>query len=130
MKVCELMSVETHRISSSAMLCEAADRMRACGTTALPVVEDRRIVGLIMEQALTAAALPGGVDPRFTPVRSVMTSAVVCCSQEDGVEKAMEIAESGHTRWLIVLDCCGAAVGVLSVEELASKAAERSVTEP
>ena len=112
----ELMSVEIHQISSSAMLCEAADRMRAAGTTVLPVVEDRRIVGVVVERDLTQEALPTGVDPRFTPVRSVTTFEVACCSQEDGVERAMEIAESGRTRWLIVLDCCGAAVGVLSVE--------------
>lgn len=125
-----VLGVETHQISSSAMLCEAADRMRAWGTTVLPVVEDRRVVGVVVEQALTPASLPSGVDPRLTPVRSVMTWEVACCSQEDGVERAMGIAENRHAPWLVVLDCCGAAVGVLSVEDLVSKATEHSSAKP
>jgi len=125
-----VLGVETHQISSSAMLCEAADRMRALGMTVLPVVEDRRVVGVVVEQALTPASLLSGVVPRLTPVRSVMTFEVTFCSQEDGVERAMEIAGNGHTQWLIVLDRCGAAVGVLSVEDLVSKATERSSAKP
>ena len=37
------------RISSSAMLCEAAERMRRLGVSDLPVVENNEIVGLIAD---------------------------------------------------------------------------------
>jgi len=124
------MDVQIRQISSSAMLTEAADRMRTLGTPVLAVVEDHQIVGVVLEGHLAPDALAGDMDPRLTPVRSVMTFEVACCSQQDGIERAVEIVEAGHAQWLILLDCHGAAVGVLSVEDLASRAAERSPLRP
>ena len=128
MKVREIMKSHRCQISSSAMLSEAADRMRALDLDTLPVVEDRRIVGTIVEQDVEAWMLSAGIDATTTPVKSVMTPEAVCCSQEDEVEEAVRLLETCHSRRLIVLDSSGEAVGVLSVEDLASKAGEHSHT--
>jgi CBS domain-containing protein len=108
------------------MLTEAADRMKALGSDMLPVVENRRIVGVITERSLTSDALPSTVDPQTTPIRSVMTFGAACCREEDDLDTAIEIMEISHAERLIVLDSAGTAVGVLSVEDLASKAGEHS----
>jgi CBS domain-containing protein len=110
------------------MLSEAADRMRALDTDMLPVVENRRIVGIIAAGDVAPGALPGDMDPRTTPVRRVMTPGAVCCSQEDDVEKAIRIMETRNAHRLIVLDSQGQAVGVLSAERLASQAGEHLTT--
>jgi len=108
------------------MLSEATERMRALGAAILPVVENHRIVGIITERDIASDALPDNVDPRCPPVRSVMTLGAACCSQEDDIDAAIEVVETGHAQWLIVLDSHGEAVGVLSDEDLTSKAGEHS----
>jgi CBS domain-containing protein len=122
------MNDRIRQISSSAMLSEAADRMRALDVDILPVVEDHRIIGIIAERDIASDALPAGTDPQTTPVKNATTPGAVCCSQDDDVEKAIRIMEIRNARQLIVLDSQGAAVGLLSVEDLASKAGEHSTT--
>ncbi len=82
MEVREVMNRRIRQISSSAMLSEAADRMKALGTDMLPVVENHRIVGVITEQSVVSDALPGNMDPQMTPIRSVMTFGATCCRRK------------------------------------------------
>lgn len=130
MKVQEVMNIRILQISSSAMLSEAADRMKALDADILPVVENRRIVGTIAERDIAPDALPSDIDLRSTPVRDAMRPGAVCCSQDDDVEEAIQIMETTNAHRLIVLDSHGAAVGMLSVEDLASKVGEHSTTRP
>jgi CBS domain-containing protein len=58
------------RISSSAMLSEAAERMRRCGNSSLPVVENRRLVGRVTQRDI-ARAVSTGWNPNTTPVKYV-----------------------------------------------------------
>ena len=59
------------RISSSAMLSEAADRMRVRHAGSLAVVEDNEVIGRIHDGDI-ARAVAAGLDPRITPVKHVM----------------------------------------------------------
>jgi signal-transduction protein with cAMP-binding, CBS, and nucleotidyltransferase domain len=127
-KLQELTIVGALQISSSAMIIEAGERMKALGTDVLAVVENRQIVGIVAEWDVVPEALPSDMDPRFTPIRSVMTCEPACCSQEDDIDKAIEIMETSHAQRLIVLDSRGQAVGVLLAEDLTSKAGEHSHT--
>jgi CBS domain-containing protein len=68
------------RISSSAMLCEAADRMKKLGIDGLPVVEDNEIVGLITDRDI-ARAVSAGMSPTTTPVKHAMTTTAAAAEQ-------------------------------------------------
>jgi len=59
------------RISSSAMLGEAADRMQKFDIEDLPVVENNEIIGRITEHDI-ARAVAAGMDPATTPVKHAM----------------------------------------------------------
>lgn len=126
MQVREMMNRRVSSISSSAMVSEAVERMKAVDADALPVVENHRIVGIVTERDIASHTPPGDQNPQTTPIRSVMTSDIVCCSQEDDVEKAIGLLETRHARRLIVLDSRGTPVGVLSAEDLAAKTGEHS----
>ncbi len=119
MKVREIVSRRVRQISSSAMLSEAADRMRALDSGALPVVEDSRIVGLVTDRDISVKAAAAGLNPRTTPVRDVMTTNVACCSEEDDVEQAARTMEDHQVCRLVVLGPDRKAVGILSVADLA-----------
>jgi CBS domain-containing protein len=127
MKVREIMSRPACQISSSAMLSEAADRMRAWGVNALPVVENNRVVGMVTHRDIAVKAAGAGMNLRTTPVRDVMTRKVACCSEQDDVEEAGRMMEHHQVYRLVVLGPDGKAVGVLSVGDLALKTGDECV---
>src|SRR5512138_1581901 len=102
MKVREIVSQPVSQISSSAMLSEAADRMRTSKTNALPVVENNRIVGLITDRDIAIKAAAAGMNPRTTPIGHVMARQVACCSEQDEVEEAARIMEGHQVHRLVV----------------------------
>ncbi len=124
MKVREIVSRRVSQISSSAMLSEAADRMRTFNTSALPVVENNRIVGLITDRDIVIKAAAAGMNPKTTPIGHVMARQVACCSEQDEVEEAARIMEGYQVHRLIVLGADGRAVGILSVGDLALQAGD------
>jgi CBS domain-containing protein len=119
MKVREIVSGRVCQISSSAMLSEAAERMRALQVSALPVVENNQIVGVVTQRDVAAKSGSAEVDPRTTPVREAMTKQSAWCAQDDDVETAARIMEENGVQRLIVLGPDRKAVGVLSRGQLA-----------
>ncbi len=73
---------EVSRISSSAMLSEAADRMRILDTASLPVVENNEIIGRITNRDI-AQAVSAGLNPTTTPVKQAMTSDATSAPEEE-----------------------------------------------
>jgi len=119
MKVREIVSGPACQISSSAMLSEAAERMRTLHASALPVVEDNQVVGIVTSRDAAVNIARPGVNPRTTPVRDVMTKQSACCSQDDDVQTAARIMEENQVHRLIVLGPDQKAVGILSRRQLA-----------
>ena len=70
------MSTQASKISSSAMLSEAADRMKTSDLDVLPVIEDNEVVGTITDRDI-AAAISAGMNPTTTPVKYAMTPGVI-----------------------------------------------------
>ncbi len=118
MKVREIVSGHVCQISSSAMLSEAAERMRALRLSALPVVENNQIVGMVTKREVAVKSGAAGVDPSTTPIREAMTRQSAFCLQDDDVETAARIMEENGVQRLIVLGPDRKAVGVLSRGQL------------
>jgi len=119
MKVREIMSSHVRQISSSAMLSEAADRMRIFDTSVLPVVEHNQVVGTITDRDIIVRAVSAGMDPRTTPVKYAMTPGAACCSEQDDAGKAAAIMKDSHVDRLVVLSPDNGAVGMLSIGDFA-----------
>jgi len=84
------------RISSSAMLSEAADRMKKLGIDGLPVVEDNEIVGRIMDRDIARVA-SAGMSLTTTPVKYAMTTTATPARQ-DRIRKTAGTREGHHAR--------------------------------
>jgi len=79
---------EVARISSSAMLSEAADRMKTLHTTSLPVVESHAVIGRITNRDIVQA-VAAGRKPTTTPVKYAMTSNATSAPEEEvGIDAA------------------------------------------
>ena len=119
MKVKEIMSTHVQSISSSAMVSEAAERMRIFDIGALPVLEDKKIVGMLTDRDIVIRAVAAGLDPKMTVIKDVFTPNILSCSQEDEIETAAKIMEDNQVRRLVVLGDDNAVVGMLSLGDLA-----------
>ena len=97
-------------------LLDAAGQMNCYQIGALPVYEERRLIGIVTERDLTAA-LAEGADPATTRVADYMTEQPVTVAPNDDLEVAAQrMAEIG-VRHLPVVEG-NRLVGVLSMRDL------------
>ncbi len=88
------MDNQAQKISSSAMVSEAADRMKLLDVDRLPVVEDNEIIGAITGRDI-AGAVSAGLNPATTPVKYAMTLGGTEGRPEEAVTNAAGIGEDG-----------------------------------
>jgi CBS domain-containing protein len=84
---------------------------------ALVVMEDDRLVGIVSERDYARKVILAGRSSKDTPVESIMTPHVVCCSLDTSVEEGMAIMTERRIRHLPVLDGQRIA-GVVSIGDL------------
>ena len=87
---------------------------------ALPVGENGVLVGMITDRdiAVRAVAARKGCD---TPVREVMTTKVLCCSEDHDLDHVAARMAEARVRRVPVLDRDGRIVGILSLSDVALK---------
>ena len=121
MKVREIISTHVQRISSSAMVSEAAEKMRIFDIGALPILEDNKIVGMLTDRDIVIRAIAAGLDPKMTAIKDVYTPNVLSCFEDDEIETAARIMEDNQVRRLVVLGNDNNVVGMISLGDLAFK---------
>jgi len=85
---------QAQKISSSAMISEAADRMKILDVDRLPVVEDNEIIGAITDRDI-AGAVSAGLNLTTTPVKYAMTLGATEGRPEKTLANAAGIGEDG-----------------------------------
>lgn len=123
MRVKEIMSATAETIDPEASLMDAAKAMRDRDVGSLPVIEAGRLIGIVTDRDIACRGVAEDLDPANTPVRRVMTSEAVWCSEDQDVEDAAHVMEDHQVHRLPVVDSDGNLVGMLSVDDLAQRAA-------
>ncbi len=88
------MDNQAQKISSSAMVSEAAGRMKALEVDHLVVVEDKEIIGTITDRDI-ARAVSAGLNLTTTPVKYAMTLGGTGDRPEEVLANAAGIGEEG-----------------------------------
>ena len=92
-----------HLIRPAASAREAAAQMAARQVSALPVVLDDDLVGIVTERDLVQRLLAVGLDPDTTPVSQVMSSTLVTASPAEGYAEARARMARHRVRHLLVV---------------------------
>jgi len=118
-------------MSFSPATCRADDPMdraaqifweQDCGC--VPVVDDEaHVVGIITDRDVCMAAYTRGLRLCEMTVRSAMATAVHTCHSTDSIEHAERIMRHNRVRRLPVVDDRNQLVGILSLHDIAQKAA-------
>lgn len=129
MQIKELMTTPVETIAPDESVRAAAQRMRASGVGALPVIEADHIIGIITDRDITVRGTAEGVMAETTSVRALMTPRPILCSPEETVADAARLMVKKAIRRLPVVEASGRLVGMLSVDDLATAAADEGVSE-
>ena len=125
MQVQEIMSKDVCFCSPQTNAAAAAEMMwrRNCGT--LPIVEDGgRVVGIVTDRDLGIALGTSNRRPAEVPVGEIMNRDLVVCNPGDDVRAALKTMAQRQLRRLPVVDETGALKGVLSLSDIALRAAD------
>jgi CBS domain-containing protein len=127
MLVRELMTKPVHTCAERDALDVPARLMRdhACG--AIPVMDaERRVVGIVTDRDICLASLRTGRVLREVRVADAMSRPVHGCRPDDALVQAERIMRQRRVRRLPVIDDRGILVGILSLDDLALRAARDS----
>lgn len=125
MRIEDFMTRDVATCHPADSLVEAAAAMwcRDCG--ALPVVdpENGKLAGMITDRDICMAAYTKGLPLRQIRVSEVMTKDVVSCRFDDEMATAHETLREHHIRRVPVVDGEHRVVGIVTLNDLALRAA-------
>jgi CBS domain-containing protein len=128
-EVREVMTAEVVSIPPELTLQDAASIMKTLDVGSLPVSDGERLIGVISDRDITVRAIAEGRDPRTTDVGDVMTAEVVCCQEDDEVQRAAGLMQREQLQRLLVVDAGGRLVGIVSLGDLVGEARERELVQ-
>lgn len=105
----------------------AARRMDELGVGALPVCEDRQLVGIVTDRDIAVRSTAAGVRPDEARVRDAMTQRPSTCAPQQGADDAARLMSELQVRRLPVVDDDGTLVGIVSLGDLATRPARVDV---
>lgn len=125
-KIGDIMTRVVECVSPEASVRDVALKMKDRHIGAFPVCTDGSVVGMITDRDLALRVIAESRDPQGTRVSEVMTKDVVCCSEDDLVEEAVDTMEERQVRRLPVVAQDDRLVGLVTLGKLAKTDSEVS----
>ena len=117
----EIMTPDPVCISPSESLQRAAQLMDELNVGALPVCEQRQVLGIITDRDIAVRAVAAGQAPATTRVGDIMSETVrVCAADADARDVLAEMARV-QIRRLLVVDNEHRLIGVVSLGDFAAR---------
>ena len=104
-------------IGPNVMVFDAIQLMDEKNVGALPVVDDKTLVGVVSERDYTRKIIVKGRSSKDTPVSDIMTKELLTVNPGDGVADCMRIMTEKRIRHLPVLEGTKL-VGILSIGDV------------
>lgn len=126
MLVGKVMSSPVISVTQQTTLRAAAAQMDRHGVGALPVFQNELLIGIVTDRDIVtrAIAAPGGAPDPDAGIGDIMSPDVITCFDDQHVTEAAALMGESQVRRLLVVDRSGAAVGVLSVSDIAEHVSE------
>lgn len=97
---------------------EAADRMCKENVGAIVVSDAGRPLGVVTDRDIAVRVVAGGLDPRRTPLRNVMSGDPIFLSEGRSLAELIAIMRDLGVRRVPVVDAEGQLEGLLSLDDL------------
>jgi CBS domain-containing protein len=117
MKVQDVMTIGAKTVTPEATIQEAAEIMKSANVGFLPVIDDKKVVGVVTDRDLVVRALADDANDQC--VRDVMSGKPVCCDQSAELASAVQLMSKHKVGRLPILDANKKLKGVLSANDVA-----------
>lgn len=120
MKVRDIMTAPVESIESTDSIESAAKRMAEKDIGSLPVLSDRKLVGMVTDRDIAVRAVATGLAAS-NPVDRVMSENVATCSPDDDIASVLALMSREQIRRMPVCQDRGQVVGFVALGDLAER---------
>jgi CBS domain-containing protein len=125
-RVEDIMTVGCETIDEHDSILNAAKKMSRLDVGALPICDrNRNLKGMLTDRDIVTQVVSAGLDPAKTQVGKLGGDTTVVISEEDDLDRAVEIMAVQQVRRLPVVDRKENVVGLISQADIATHAGPR-----
>ena len=117
----DVMTANPDCVSQGDSILDAARIMRDSDTGVVPVVDGKKIIGLITDRDIVVRAIADGKDINSVRVNEVMTKQVRSVKEDTPVDEVFNLMSSAEIRRVPVVNNSNEIVGIVSIGDLASR---------
>lgn len=115
----DVMTPNPECVSEKDSLRDAARIMKDQDTGVVPVVDGKKVIGLITDRDIVVRGLAEGKDLEKTRVNELMTKSVRSVREDATVNEALDLMSSSEIRRVPVVNDRDELVGILSLGDIA-----------
>jgi CBS domain-containing protein len=104
------------------LIFDIAELMGGEDSGAVAVVEDNKLIGMVSDRGIVVRALADSRDPSSATARTVMSSSLLYCFDDQSVEEVLDNMGEQQVRRMPVVDRDKRLVGVVSIGDLSAAA--------
>jgi CBS domain-containing protein len=119
--VSQIMSTDVQCVEPQHTLQQAAQLMDRLNVGSLPVVQDRKLLGMVTDRDITVRGTAAGLAPGSTRIGDVMTERACSCQADESIEEVQRWMGDAQVRRVPVVDKDGAVIGIVSLGDLATR---------
>ena len=120
-RIRDVMTPNPKTVTSEQSILEAARIMRDQDTGVVPVVDGKRVIGLVTDRDIVVRAIADGKDCKDIRVSQVMTKNVRTVKDDAAVDEVLRIMSSEDIRRLPIVNEGNELVGIVSIGDVAMK---------
>ena len=118
-KVRDIMTPNPQCVSDGDTVRDAARIMAQRDTGVVPVVDGKKVIGLITDRDIVVRLVAEGRDPLNTRVNEAMTKNVRSVNEDTSVDEVLKLMSKAEIRRLPVVNRNDEIVGIVSIGDLA-----------
>ena len=118
MRVSEIMTKNVRTAMREMTLCEVAALMRDGDMGAVPVVDDKKLIGIVTDRDIVVRVVAEGKNAD-TAISEAMTSELFTVAPDDFVFEAIRLMGDKQVRRIPVVDANGGLAGIIAMADVA-----------
>lgn len=120
----DVMTKDPECIGEGGSLRDVARIMKDRDTGVVPVVDGKRIIGMVTDRDIVVRGLAGGKDLSSARVDEVMTRDVRTVREDARVDEVLELMGKGEIRRLAVVNGSDEIVGIVSIGDISTNSGQ------
>lgn len=114
----DIMTRTVETVSPETTIKDAASLMKGKDFGSLPVVEGKKVVGVLTDRDIAVRVVAEGRDPASTRLGEVMSKDIVSVREDSDLQEAEKLMHDRQLRRLPVVNAQGELVGYLSLAKM------------